>query len=68
MTQQKDPSGRFTINYPATWTVIPATNRFEVVVVSFVNNQTGANLNIDIPNSAMVGGITDPKEVSDIRS
>jgi len=31
-----------------------------------VNNQTGANLNIDIPNSAMVGGITDPKEVSDI--
>jgi hypothetical protein len=46
--------GRFTINYPSTWTAIPATNRFNVVVVQFLNNQTGTNLNIAIGNSATI--------------
>jgi len=31
-----DPHGRFSIKYPSTWAVKPATNRFQPVLVSFV--------------------------------
>jgi hypothetical protein len=30
-----DPEGRFTIDYPSNWTVNPATNRFQSIVVTF---------------------------------
>jgi hypothetical protein len=44
-----DSQGRFSISYPSTWKVKPATNRFEPVLVSFVTpilSGLSADLNI----------------------
>jgi len=37
MTKYADPQGRFSISYPTDWTPVPATNRFQSVLVTFSN-------------------------------
>ena len=47
-----DSQGRFSISYPSTWTVKPATNRFEPVLVSFVTPISGSLADLNIAVSA----------------
>lgn len=46
-----DPHGRFSVNYPSTWTVEPATNRFEPVHVSFKSPPSVSLAGLDIAAS-----------------
>ena len=46
-----DPHGRFSIKYPSTWTVEPATNRFEPVHVSFKSPPSVSLADLDIAAS-----------------
>lgn len=54
-----DPHGRFSIKYPSTWIVEPATNKYETVHVSFKSppSVSLADLDITVPSTHE----TDPK-------
>ena len=55
LTKYTDGQGRFSISYPSSWNVQPATNRFQTVAVAFTNrvftNSSFASVNIVIDNA-----------------
>jgi len=56
MKQYTDPQGRYSIYYPTNWTVTPATNRFQTILVTFSSVPYESFSVVVVPN----GGTTDP--------
>lgn len=60
MTKYADPQGRFSIYYPSDWTPVPATNRFQSVLVTF-SNQPYSVFDIAVVHGSVA---TDPSVVA----